>query len=165
MEKFSWMVIQMNKKTLKLILISAIILLGTFVICILINSLKKEKEYVHLKKYMANEYIPTYISHNDMAKIYLNDYLFNMRYDEKNAYDLLDGEYREAKFGSFEKFSNYISNLRMKQIKMKKYSKYSKGKYIIYKVYDEEDNLFIFKTNGVMQYKVYFDDSTVEIGD
>ena len=33
----------------------------------------------------------------------------------------------------------------------------------IYGVYDTNGNIFIFETNGVMQYAVYLDDYTVEI--
>ena len=33
----------------------------------------------------------------------------------------------------------------------------------VYGVYDTNGNMFVFKTNGVMQYSVYLDDYTVEI--
>lgn len=159
------MVIQMNKKTLKMIIISVIILLSVILIGLLIINFTKKKEYNHLRRYEANEYIPTHVSYEELAKIYLNDYVYNMRYDITKAYELLDSEYKEAKFNSIDDFSLYIRNLTNGNIKMKKYIKYARGKYMIYKVYDENGNLFIFKTNGVMQYSVYLDDDTVEVGD
>ena len=159
------MVILMNKKTLKIIFISVIILVSVLVSCLLFSYFSKEKEYNHLRKYKVNEYIPTHVSYEDLAKIYLNDYAYYMSFDTKTAYELLDTKYREKKFNSISDFSSYINNLRNQKIRMKKYIKYSIGKYTIFKVYDENDNLFVFKTNGVMQYRVYLDDSTVEVGD
>lgn len=155
----------MNKKTLKIIFISVIILASVLLGCLLFSYLSREKEYNHLRKYKSNEYIPTHVSYEDLAKIYLNDYVYYMNFDRERAFDLLDTKYREKKFNSISDFSNYISNLINQKIRMKKYIKYSIGKYTIFKVYDENDNLFIFKTNGVMQYRVYLDDSTVEVGD
>ena len=159
------MVIKMNKKTLKIIFISVIILASVLILCLLFSYFNRDKEYNHLRKYEANEYIPTHVSYEDLAKIYLNDYAYNMSFDIQKAYDLLDTKYREKKFNSITDFSNYIRDLKNQKIKMKKFIKYSIGKYTIFKVYDENNNLFVFKTNGVMQYRVYLDDSTVEVGD
>mgnify|MGYP003293480765 CR=1 FL=1 len=33
-----------------------------------------------LKNYKVNEYIPTYVSDEAMARIYLNEYIYNMYY-------------------------------------------------------------------------------------
>lgn len=159
------MVIRMNKKTLKIIFISVIILASVLILCLLFSYFNRDKEYNHLRKYEANEYIPTHVSYEDLAKIYLNDYTYNMSFDIQKAYDLLDTKYREKKFNSITDFSKYIKDLKNQKIKMKKYIKYHIGKYTIFKVYDENNNLFVFKTNGVMQYRVYLDDSTVEVGD
>ena len=159
------MVIKMNKKTLKIIFISVIIFASVLILCLLFSYFNRDKEYNHLRKYEANEYIPTHVSYEDLAKIYLNDYAYNMSFDIQKAYDLLDTKYREKKFNSITDFSNYIRDLKNQKIKMKKFIKYSIGKYTIFKVYDENNNLFVFKTNGVMQYRVYLDDSTVEVGD
>ena len=165
MEKFSWMVIKMNKKTLKIIFISVIILASVLLICLLFFHFNKEKEYNHLRKYKSNEYIPTHVAYEDLAQIYLNDYTYNMSFDIQKAYDLLDIKYREKKFNSISDFSNYVRDLKNYKIKMKKYIRYKIGKYTIFKIYDNNNNLFIFKTNGVMQYSVYLDDTTVEVGD
>lgn len=89
------MVILMNKKTLKIIFISVIILVSVLVSCLLFSYFSKEKEYNHLRKYKVNEYIPTHVSYEDLAKIYLNDYAYYMSFDTKTAYELLDTKYRE----------------------------------------------------------------------
>ena len=155
---------QMNKKTLKMLFISGIIFGIVLFICLFIvkiNSNLKEEDY--FRDYDVNEYIPTYVSQEDLAKIYLNDYLYNMRYNIKEAYDSLDPEYREKKFGSIENYRNYIQPFIEKAISAKKYSKEYKKGYNFYKIYDEQGNIYIFKTKGIMQYSLFLDENTVEI--
>lgn len=117
----------------------------------------------YLKNYEVNEYIPTYVSDEDMAKIYLNDYIHNMYYDTQLAYNSLDVDYRTKKFGSLESYKTYVASLKYPTYTMSKYYKKEKEGFIIFGVYDTNGNLFVFKTNGVMQYNVYLDDYTVEI--
>ena len=78
----------MNKKNLKVYIISGIILAVVALICILVMNLsKKDSKYDHLKKYEVNEYIPTYVSSEDMVKIYLNDYII-FKWKNKKGGDL-----------------------------------------------------------------------------
>lgn len=155
----------MDKKTFKIFIIFGIILLVALLIYfIFFHSSKKNEEYTHLKNYKSNEYIPTYVSHGDMAKIYLNDYIYYMRYDQKKAYELLDSDYRTHKFNSFDEYKLYANKMLNLNQKIEKFSKYNKGEYIFYKLYLEKDRIIVFKTKGVMQYRVYLDEDTVEIG-
>ncbi|MBQ9072530.1 MAG: hypothetical protein IJY25_05185 [Bacilli bacterium] len=117
----------------------------------------------YLKNYEVNEYIATYVTDEDMARRYLNDYIHNMYFDIEYAYSLLDEEYRNKKFGSLESYKNYVYSLTYSTYQMERYYKTSKDGYLIFGVYDNNGNIFIFKTKGVMQYKVYLDDYTVEI--
>ena len=98
-----------------------------------------------------------------MARIYLNDYVHTLFTDTEFAYNLLDEEYKNKKFGSYESFQNYVNSLPESGYNLLKYYKKDKKGYTIFGVYDKNDNLFIFKTKGVMQYSVYLDDYTVEI--
>ena len=66
----------MNNKNVKLVIyIVSIMVIFTIVFIVLNNLLKnKEKGYdEYLKNYKVNEYIPTYVSDEDMAKIYLKE--------------------------------------------------------------------------------------------
>ena len=156
----------MSKKSLKIIIISVIIVFAVLISYLIWDRFfKGNKEYNYLRDYEVNEYIPTYISIQDMVKIYLNDYLFYMRYNPEKAYELLDKEYKEKKFNSFEDFKNYINNLKKETIKLEKYSQKTINGYRVYTAYDTKGNVFIFKTDGVMQYRVLLDDKTVEVGD
>ena len=142
-----------NKKNLKLIIIIIVVVVILFSLYFILNSLfnNKEKAYTYLKNYKVNEYIPTYVSDQDMAKIYLNDYINNMYSNIETAYNLLDEEYRNKKFGSLENYKKYVNSLNFNSYKISTYSKYNKEGYLV------------FKTNGVMQYSVLLDDYTVEI--
>lgn len=155
----------MNNNSVKNIVIIVIILLifsGTYVLLKNFTN-KKETQDIYLKNYKVNEYINTYITDEEMARIYLNDYIRNMKYDIDKAYDLLDDEYRQEKFGTIENYKKYVNNLKYTSYTLTRYYKQERNDTIIFGVYDNHDNLFIFKTNGVMQYKVYLDDYTVEI--
>ena len=124
------------------------------------NSLGYEE---FLKNYEVNEYIASYVSDEDMARIYLNDYIHNMFYDVEKAYNLLDEEYRVEKFGSLDNFKVYVDSLEYSTYVLSRYYKKDIDGYIIFGVYDRNGNFFAFKTKGVLQYTVYLDDYTVEI--
>jgi len=155
----------MNKKVKKnifMIVVGILILVLLYFVYNYVTNQKSE-DIVYLKNYQVNEYIPTYISDEDMAKIYLNDYIHTMYYDIKAAYDLLDNEYKKKKFGSFNNYEKYVKSLKNSTYEVKKFYKKNIEEYTIFGVYDKNGNFFAFKTNGVMQYSVYLDDYTVEI--
>lgn len=156
----------MKNSTIRNIIIVGVILVLFALAYILIKYLKQDNspEYEeYLKNYEVNEYIATYITDEDMAKIYLNDYIHNMYYDVEYAYNLLDEKYRNKKFGSLDSYKNYVNSLNYSTYTLAKYYKTDSDGYITFGVYDTNGNFFAFKTNGVMQYKVYLDDYTVEI--
>ena len=154
----------MSKKDLKSLIISVIIIFIVSVFCVVFwNITTKQTKYEHLKNYKVNEYIPTHVSTEDLLKIYLNDYLYNMRYNEEIAYKSLDKKYRDKKFGSLENYHNYVIQFLTKEISAKKYMREYKDGKTIYKVYDQDDNVYIFKTTGIMQYSLFLDEDTVEI--
>ena len=123
-----------------------------------------EAEYgEYLKNYEVNEYIPTYVSDEDMAKIYLNDYTKMMYFNTEEAYELLDVEYKNKRFSTYNEFKNYIYSLPYTTYNVTKYYKKMKNGYLYFGIYDNNGNIFIFKTKGVMQYSVLLDDYTIEI--
>ena len=156
----------MKDNSLKNIIIVVVIIILFSGIYFVVKKLTENNDlqYEHyLKNYEVNEYIPTYITDEDMAEIYLNDYIHNMYYDIEYAYNSLDVEYRNKKFGNLNNYINYVNTLNYSTYEITRYYKTEKDGFIIFGVYDQNDNLFIFKTNGVMQYTVYLDDYTVEI--
>ena len=154
----------MNNKNIKYIITVIIIVLLFIGLYYLLRYFTRDKyeESNYLRNYGVNEYIPTYISDEAMAKIYLNDYINNMLYNTDNSYYLLDEEYRNLRFGNYSNYLNYVRTINY-NVKMTKFYKESKNGYIIFGIYDQNDKYFGFKTNGVMQYSVFLDEETVEI--
>ena len=129
------------------------------------NDSNVEKRDPLFKNYKVNEYIPTHVTDNDMARIYLTDYIYILMENRIEAYYLLDKSYRESKYPTLDSFNEYISSIDLSNVEIDKYYKTFSKNYIIFGVYDKEGNFYAFKTQGVMQYSVYLDDYTVEIGD
>ena len=127
------------------------------------STLSNEHYELVTKKYEVNEYNDVIISDDDMARIYLNNYLNNMVYDTENSYYLLDEQYRNLKFGNISNYINYVNGLSDVDYTISGYFKKNAGDYIIYGIYDNSGNFYAFKTNGVMQYSVYLDENTIEI--
>ena len=152
-----------NNPIKSIIIIVVIIVVFSLSYFILDKLLNKEEEVNYLKNYGVNEFIPTYVSDEDMARIYFNDYIYKTHINIEEAYNLLDQEYKNKKFGNLENYKNYLYNSYLENYKFSKYYKLEKNGYIIFGVYDSNENLYIFKTQGVLQYKVYLDDYTVEI--
>ena len=156
----------MNKKDTKQLIILAVVILCFVGLYFLIKFVtKKDKvEYSeYLKDYEVNEYIPTYVSDEAMAKIYLNDYIHTMYYDVEGAYNLIDPEYRSKKFKTINEYKKYVETLNYSTYDVASYFKVDSGGYTIFGVYDRNDNFYAFKTKGVMQYSVFLDEDTVEI--
>lgn len=156
----------MNKNPIKTAIVVIIIILVFVGAYFLIDKYKnkdKDEYGQYLKNYEVNEYIATYISDEDMAKIYLNDYIHNMYYDIEKAYNSLDVEYREKKFKNIEGYKNYVYSLKYSTYDLANYYIRSEDGYIIFGINDKNGNFYAFKTKGVMQYTVYLDDYTVEI--
>lgn len=128
----------------------------------ILNKNKSDFDYqkIEVKEiYKANEIIPLYVNDEQMAKIYLRDYINNLINDMNGSYDLLDKNYRDERFGNINDYKSFIDSLKISyDSQVKRFAVYTSSIYKFYDVYDQDNNRFIFKTNGVMQYNVYFDD-------
>lgn len=111
------------------------------------------------KVYEINEYHSLSISDQEMCEKYLNNYLYILSTDARLSYNLLDPKYRESKFGNIDNFIKYIEERYNTYTTIDKY-------YVgqdIYYIFDKNGNEFIFSTKGVMSYKVFLDEDTVQI--
>lgn len=111
------------------------------------------------KKYLSNEYFNLNISNQELSLIYFNDYVSILSTNLPLAYSLLDEDYRNNKFPTYNSFVEYINNFYITISTMNEYRVVNNKYY----VYDKNNNEFIFVTNGVMNYKVYLDSTTVDI--
>ena len=161
----------LKKKNILLIVVFCILVIITLILVYFHN---KEEDYVYekgedisIKHYKENEYIPVNISYDQIARIYLQDYVYKLLYDREAAYNSLDKEYRKNKFSSFEEFNSYIDDFvyskKLKEMKVDKYAVTERNDFRDIDVYDAGENLFIFRETGVMQYTVFFDRFTVNM--
>ena len=155
----------------KFLILFAIILIGVTIYLLYFSRKEEEYEFLNgdditLKHYEENEYIPVNITYDQMARIYLQDYVYKLLYDREDAYNTLDTKYRNAKFPTFDEFNQYVDTImsvKLREMKVEKFAITEKSDFKYYDVYDSAENIFIFKETGVMQYTVFFDRFTVEM--
>lgn len=157
------------KKNIMLIIFVILVIISCIVLVLSKKSKEDgyyEREEVTLKNYEVNEYIPVNITYDQMARIYLQEYIYKILNDREEAYNLLDANYRKEKFGSYEKFNEYIEGIlsdKTRQAVVLKYAVTDKSNYRDFDIIDANNNLFIFRETGVLQYRVYFDRYTVSM--
>jgi len=157
-----------KNKSISILIVFFILLLSFYLIREFLASreiynesyLNGEDYIMNSKVYGVNEYSIVNITQEQMANIYLNDFKNNMYNDVNYAYQLLNEEYRNMKFGNIDNFISYVNSLNGNNITIDRYSIDSSN---IITVYTENDIKYIFKIISVMEYEVYLDDYTVEI--
>lgn len=108
------------------------------------------------------------ISNEEICESYMLDLKKNIIYDIEYLYnDVLDSQYREAKFKNIEEFKQYISqkHSNIDKIALQKYNVNRKQDYNQYMCMDKDDNVYIFKEIGIMDYSLMLDTYTIETED
>lgn len=111
-----------------------------------------------------NSYTTLDISQETMARNYFNDYIDKIRNNQEEAYELLNSEYREKRFGSYNEFEEYY-NANREYIEFSPLSKYSvtnNEESTQYICIDGNNNYYIFNVTAVMEYNVLLDYYTIE---
>lgn len=95
---------------------------------------------------------------------YFDEYIKNLIYDSEYAYTQLDEEYRQKRFGNYEKFTAFIKdNLdNIENSILVKYQIVSFDDYTEYVCRDCFNNYYIFKETDPMNYTVLLDQYSVE---
>ena len=101
----------------------------------------------------------TYVS--DLFSKYKEEILFNTNF----AYDNLDEEYRNKRFGSLEEFNKYVKSNVKNNVTMKvsKYNKTVNDGITQYVCLDQIGREYIFKETAVMDYKMILDTYTIDL--
>ncbi|MDD2238876.1 MAG: hypothetical protein PHH51_03245 [Bacilli bacterium] len=127
------------------------------------NEYKAGEEF-YLKNYKINEITPINMNEEQIARKYLAEYTKLILTDPEVAYDLVDKDYREKKFGSLNKFKEYFNekfDVNFFNGQIEKYNVNKTSKYKEFYLIDSSDNTYIFREYSIMQYKVLFDNYTV----
>ncbi|MGN1300670.1 MAG: hypothetical protein ACI4VC_04945 [Clostridia bacterium] len=100
---------------------------------------------------------------------YVKDLFSNFRnkllYDATAAYNYLDEEYRDKKFGTIEQFNKYNEENKEKQktMQLTKYQKTISDEYTEYVCIDQNNRYYIFRETAVMDYSVILDTYTIDL--
>lgn len=132
------------------------------------------------------------LSEDEVIKEYFKDYIQKALYYPQEAYSSLNLEYSKKRFGSFEKYQEYLKENREKletldiysiksredfsnaeeyknymiNLSIKDLRKYQAKMYDDYTEYtciDDYGDYYIFKVKGAMQYEVYLDNYTIDL--
>ena len=99
----------------------------------------------------------------EIMTFYFQQYNLNILYNTENAFNMLDKEYSEKRFGTYENFVNYINDNKEK-IEKSFIQKYKIEKFKNYKEFlcmDNFNNTYIFLEKEPLEYTVILDDYTV----
>lgn len=127
------------------------------------ENIKINKDVLVANEY--NKYMEVDASETYIISQYFSEYRMKMINDSQKAYELLDTEYKQEKFGSYENFINYVKN-NMKNISYASIEKYQINKYSDIKEYiciDQNGKYYIFLEKGVGDYKVVLDTYTIDL--
>ena len=115
----------------------------------------KSNEYNAFKIKNYNELI------NSTIENYLNYYYYLQQTDKQSAYDLLNKEYREARFGDVNNYYQYLQNNNSREISyMKEYTEGSTNKFIAVNKFGD---YYIFIETAPMKFSIMLDSYTIPL--
>lgn len=101
-----------------------------------------------------------------LVKEYINKYKnLALGYPQLVYDNFLDNEYKQKRFGTVEKYKEYIKENReeIKKINIKEYGIIEKLDYVQYICTDQNNRYYIFNINTIFDYKMLLDNYTVNI--
>lgn len=132
------------------------------------NNTESQQEEIHYDTIQFTQYneIPyAYISDMQMCNTYLIEYKNNMIFNTQEAFNKLNKEYMEKRFGNFENYKNYVQE-NLNDILEAKLVKYQINQYDTYTQYiciDQFENYYIFNETAIMKYSVILDTYTIDL--
>lgn len=120
-------------------------------------------ESIQLNKY--NKVASKNPSNEKIAEDYFYLYRFNMKYDQEAAYEMLDEEYREKRFGSLDNYVKYIKeNFHDLMSGLVGYEYKEQDEYQQYTDQDKNGYYYIFRKNkNNMTYNLILDTYTIDL--
>lgn len=124
----------------------------------------KEQEEKNVEINENNQITYSNITEFNIVSEYLNNYVNLLKNDIEQAYELLNKDYKEAKYKDYSEFKKYIEDANATEgMILKTYTKkYNEDNSIQYICKDEYNRTYIFEPTAVMEYTVQLDDYTLE---
>ena len=162
------------EKAQKIVLITIIILIaimiGIFAMCVKLTQETQTGEHTETQVSMNkiennNNTLSENITDEEYIKKLFNQYKLELQNTISSAYNKLDEEYKDKKFGTLEKFEEYINNnkTRYSTMTIAKYQKTETDKYTQYVCIDRNGYYYIFRLMPSMNYTVILDTYTINL--
>ena len=166
------------KKAIKYIIPILVVIMIILIIIISKNSKKNEESYAYSEfknykeeyvpqknKYNCNEFSIINMDTEGLLQIYFNNFKIAILEDTEVAFNMLDKEYREKRFGNLESFRKYItSNYNLiRGSSLSSYITKEYGDYTQYVCRDNNGNYYVFRENAIMEYTMLLDTYTIEL--
>lgn len=128
-----------------------------------VDDLNLETAIKQIEKNENNKFSYETVDTETLIKKYISTYKMYALYNPDIAYEYLDEEYKNKRFGSLESFEKYVNNNRQEisQIKIDKYQTIEQDDYRQYVCIDTNGNYYIFNEVSVMDFKVMLDTYTI----
>lgn len=125
---------------------------------------KMEQSDFSIGKNEYNTYEYIVLNSQKQAEMYIQNFENNLRYKIKESYNKLDEEYKKKRFGSLEKYQQYMNENEkyFLNFELNKYKEENNDNYTEYICIDQYGNYYIFKDKGVMDYTVMLDTYTID---
>lgn len=117
-----------------------------------------------VKSNEVNAWANTEISGEEIARTYFYTYVEDALYNPELAYNALEQEYREKRFGSLQEYQNYIESIReeLQEATLHSYMINEETEGITQIVCrDQNENLYIFDQTALLDYTVTLDTYTL----
>ncbi len=126
------------------------------------DTLEINIESVANKNYNTFEYEIKNVE--DICKEYFYNFKYSALCDTEYSYEMLDNEYKELKFGSVDKYKEYIKSHidKIEIMNFNKYNTYDNDKYTQYVYVDRNEKFYIINASSITDYKVFLDNYTID---
>ena len=130
-----------------------------------IDQIKLEDDETEIPNNGNNIFEYEAVSDEEMCRKYLEDFRQKELNNPEEAYSMLDEEYRDERFPTFEDYQEYLNNCR----EMIQYSVLSQYDVEIYEDYteyilvDNYNNSYTIRTTGIWEYTILLDNYTIKV--
>ena len=128
-----------------------------------ISELNIDENYIEDNGY--NTFYSMNITNAYIARQYFEDFKDKILANPKKAYEKIDEEYKNEKYGDYENYKKYVEE-NYNKIKNAEFSQYQVGKngeYSQYICVDENENYYIFLEKSLFDYAVILDTYTIAL--
>lgn len=134
----------------------------------IIANLKEQTTTTKLSSYdSTKKFTLKNATDEDIITRYLEYYQNMVLYDTKDAYDLLNEDYKNKRFGSYNSFEEYVNdyNQTIENLTLEKYGMSYGETTTKYIAQDTKENYYTFECKSVLDFDIQLDNYTIEIDD